>query len=112
MVNPLQQFAVGEIDSTYIQLDPRRPIRLDTTQIGGRTARETRGLWRMINYPMGGSYIRYAFLDEPTNRLFVYYGMVFSPVPRYDKREFQRQLEIIGTTFRTREDEERMAAAR
>lgn len=107
----LEQFAVGELDSTYVQLDPRRPIRVDTTGINGRTARETRGLWRMIGYPMGGSYIRYAFVDETTDRLYVYYGMVFSPVPRYDKREFMRQLEIIGTTFRTRADEERMAAA-
>lgn len=107
----LRQFAVGQIDSTYIQLDPRRPITTDTTQIGGRTTRETRGLWQMIGYPMGGSYIRYTFLDPETDRLYIYYGMVFSPVPRYDKREFLRQMEIIGTTFRTREDEAHAAAS-
>ncbi|MEM6327117.1 MAG: DUF4837 family protein [Bacteroidota bacterium] len=106
----LEQFAVGELDSTYIQLDPRRPVTTDSVQIGERPADETRGLWRMIGYPMGGSYIRYAFVDEATDRLYVYYGMIFSPVPRYDKREFLRQMEIIGTTFRTREDEERAGA--
>ena len=105
------RFARGEIDSSFVQLDPRRPVRRDTVQINGRTARETRGLWRMVNYPMGGAYIRYAFVDEATDRLFVYYGMVFSPVPRYDKREFLRQMEAIATTFRTQADEPQAAAA-
>lgn len=107
----LATFARGEIDSSFVQLDPRRPVRQDTVQINGRTARETRGLWRMINYPMGGAYIRYAFVDEATDRLFVYYGMVFSPVPRYDKREFLRQMEAIATTFRTQADEPQATAA-
>ncbi|MEM1054861.1 MAG: DUF4837 family protein [Bacteroidota bacterium] len=106
----LETFARGEIDSSYVQLDPRRPVTSDTLAIGGRTAVEKRGLWRMINFPMGGSYIRFSLVDEATDRLYVYYGMVYSPVPRYDKREFMRQLEITGRTFRTAADEARTEA--
>ena len=98
----LEQFAVGEIDSTYIQTDPRRPVMTEAVELAGRPAVETRGLWRMIGFPMGGPYIRYAFIDE--GRLFVYYGMVFSPSPRFDKREFLRQLEATATTFYTARD--------
>ena len=100
----LEQFALGTFDSSYVQLDDRRPTSADTVEIGGRPALETRGLWRMTQDVMGGSYVRYALVDPATNTLYVYYGMIFAPDRRLDKRKFLRQMESIGYTLRTRDD--------
>ena len=96
----LAQFALGVFDGSYVQQDPRRPVRRDTAQVGPYRAAETRGLWRMTEDLMGGAYVRYAFVTED-DRLFLYYGMIFSPDRTLDKREFLRQMEVIGTTIRT-----------
>lgn len=96
----LAQFALGSYDGSFVQQDPRRPVRRDTAQIGPFVAQEKRGLWRMTGDLMGGSYVRYAFVT-PDDRLFLYFGMTFSPSRTLDKREFLRQMEVIGTTIRT-----------
>ena len=96
----LAQFALGSYDGSYVQQDPRRPVRRDTVRVGPFPALEKRGLWRMVGDLMGGAYVRYAFVTDD-DRLFLYYGMTFSPSRTLDKREFLRQMEVIGTTIRT-----------
>ena len=98
----LRQFAVGVFDGSFVQQNPRRPVARDTVAVGPYTAREQRGLWRMTEDLMGGPYVRYAFLDG--DRLFVYYGMIYSPDRSLDKREFLRQMEVLGTTIRNGPD--------
>lgn len=100
----LRQFAVGSTDSAYVQLDDQRPVRTDTVRVGERPALETRGLWYMVNDLMGGAYVRYALVDEATDRLIVYYGMTFAPDRTLDKRKLLRQMEAIGHTLRTEAD--------
>ena len=100
----LQEFARGTEDSSYVQTDDQRPETSETVTLAGRTALETRGLWYMTNDVMGGAYIREAFVDPATNRLYVYYGMTFAPDRTLDKRKFLRQMEAIAHTFRTRAD--------
>ena len=95
----LEVFARGVLDSSYVQTDATRPIRRDSLTIAGHPAVEQRGFWYMTNDIMGGSYIRQAFVDPASERLFVYYGMVFAPNRRYDKREFIRQMEVIGRSI-------------
>ena len=96
----LEVFARGMLDSAYVQMDALSPVVQDTVQIAEQDALETRGLWRMKNDLMGGAYLRYAFVDPESNRLFLYYGMVFAPNRKLDKREFVRQMEVIGRTVR------------
>ena len=107
----LEQFAEGVLDSSYVQLDDQRPESNATTEIAGRPAREQRGFWYMTNDLMGGSYLRYAFLDEETDRLYLYYGMTFAPDRTLDKRKFLRQMEALAYSFRTQADLEAEAAA-
>lgn len=107
----LETFARGVLDSSFVQLDDQRPETTDTAEIAGRTASEKRGFWYMTNDVMGGSYIRFAWVDEATDRLYVYYGMTFAPDRRLDKRKFLRQMEAIPYTFRTRADLARETAA-
>lgn len=107
----LETFAEGSIEGSYVVQDFRRPVETETVPLAGREAHEQRGLWVMSDRSMGGPYIRYAFVDRATDRLYVYYGMTFAPSRTLDKREFLRQMEAIATTFRTAEDEARAAAA-
>ena len=100
----LEEFARGVYDSSYVQTDDQRPTTTDTVTVAGRTALETRGLWYMTNDVMGGAYIREAFVDPATDRLYVYYGMTFAPDRTLDKRKFLRQMEAIAHTFQTRAD--------
>lgn len=106
----LEEFARGSEDSSYVQIDDQRPIETDTVEIAGRPAVETRGLWYMVGDVMGGAFIRHAFVDEATDRLYVYYGMTFAPSRQLDKRKFLRQMEALGYTFRTRADLDAEAA--
>lgn len=107
----LEEFARGSYDSSYVELDDQRPMASEPVEIGGRPALETRGFWRMTQDVMGGSFIREALVDPETNTLYVYYGMIFAPDRRLDKRQFLRQMEAIGYTLRTRGDLAREAPA-
>ncbi len=100
----LEQFARGSFDSSYVELDATRPLAADSVEIGPRTALETRGFWRMTQDVMGGSYVRYALVDPETDTLYLYYGMIFAPDRRLDRRKLLRQMEAIGYTLRTRGD--------
>lgn len=100
----LEEFARGSEDSSYVQTDDQRPTTSETVTVAGRPALETRGLWYMTNDIMGGAYIREAFVDPATDRLYVYYGMTFAPDRTLDKRKFLRQMEAIAHSFRTRAD--------
>ena len=100
----LEAFARGSLDSSYVQMDDQRPVEVDTVEIGGRPALETRGFWYMTNDVMGGAYIRHALVDREANVLYVYYGMTFAPDRTLDRRKFLRQMEAIGHTLRTRAD--------
>ncbi|HSW67831.1 MAG TPA: DUF4837 family protein [Bacteroidales bacterium] len=67
------------------------------TQLNGRFAVETRGLWEVEGDFMGGPFINYTFVDETTNRIVTLDGYVYAPRDR--KRDLIRQLEaIIHTT--------------
>jgi hypothetical protein len=118
-----RRFVRGADDSTYIRVEDRfpdrRPIVTDTVGLNGRFALETRGTWYLgredgRSAGMGGPFVNYAFYDDDTGRFYMIDGMVFAP--RFDKREFLRQMEAIAHTFRTRDDDfavtgERLAEA-
>ncbi len=100
----LETYARGVLDSSYVEIDDQRPVAMKGVEINGRTAQEKRGFWRMTYDVMGGSYVRYAFLDPATDRLYVYYGMTFAPDRTLDKRKFLRQMEAIGYSFESAAD--------
>jgi len=107
-----RRFVRGADDSTYIRVEDRfpdrRPVVTDTVSLAGRFALETRGTWYLgrddgRSAGMGGPFVNFAFYDEDTGRFYMIDGMVFAP--RFDKREFLRQMEVIAHTFRTRDDD-------
>ncbi len=72
--------------------------------IDGRAAIESRGLWEMKNFLMGGPYVNYLIADKPNNRYIVVEGFVFAP--SIDKRDYMFELESIAKTIKFKEDKD------
>ena len=61
--------------------------------IDGQYGRLIRGLWKMENDFMGGPFISLSTYDEANNRIITIEGEIFAP--KFDKREYLRELEAI-----------------
>ncbi|MDN5203578.1 DUF4837 family protein [Fulvivirgaceae bacterium BMA10] len=85
----------------YITYQPIFPIKTEKFTFNGNFAVKGRGLWRVNDNSLGGPYICYVFVDEALNRL--YYVEGFVAAPGKDKKELIRELEIILSTFKTKE---------
>lgn len=68
----------------------------------GRTFGELRGLWEVKNDYMGGPFIEHIFYDKPGKNLIFLECFVYAP--RYDKRNYLRQVESIIYSFEWEED--------
>lgn len=93
------QYIFGSDSTTYMKTERDVPVHTREVNFKGRYAVETRGLWRLNNMVMGGPFVSYTFVDEPTNRLYYIEGFVYAPGE--DKREPIREVEAILHTFKT-----------
>lgn len=59
----------------------------------GTLATETRGLWNVVGDFMGGPYISLTFLAKDESKVICVDGYVYAP--KYDKRNYLRQVEAI-----------------
>ncbi|MFV1980955.1 MAG: DUF4837 family protein, partial [Rhodothermia bacterium] len=96
-----KQYIRGTFEGSYVEVDRRRPVTSENIDFLDRFGYETRALWHMTGDAMGGPLVNYSFYDEEQRRIYMIDGMVFAP--RYNKREFLRQVEAIAYTFRTEE---------
>ncbi|RMB57945.1 DUF4837 family protein [Dokdonia sinensis] len=69
---------------------------LNKTEIDGKPAWETRGLWEVDTDFLAGPFINYAIRDEENNRYVIIEGFIFSP--SIDKRDNMTELEAILLT--------------
>jgi hypothetical protein len=70
---------------------------------GGYTV-ETRGIWKMQNDFMGGSFLSYTFIDKVNNKVITLDGYIYHP--NEVKMGYIRQLEAIffGLQFNTQDN--------
>lgn len=66
--------------------------------LNGFYAKEYRGLWNMENDFMGGPFLHYTLVDEKNNRVIELDAFVYAP--KFEKREYLRELEAILKTFK------------
>lgn len=102
-----RRYMQGE-QAGFARIDYRRPLEVEQADFLGRYAYEMRGLWYMVQErepgsyemvsAMGGPFVTYAFYERQQNRIYLMMGSVFAP--KFDKREFLRQMEVIAHTFR------------
>ncbi len=60
---------------------------------------EMRGAWKTNNFSVGGTFISYTFVDQPSNRLYYIEGFIIHPNEKH--RELIREMESLLTTFRS-----------
>ncbi len=65
---------------------------------------EARGLWRIKDDFMGGPFVNITFVDEENSRLIVLDGFVYAP--KFDKRDYMRQVEALMHSVKVYEKEE------
>jgi hypothetical protein len=82
----------GSYMQTYLEYVPREK----EINLKGIYVKELRGLWQMEGDFMGGPFISYSMVDEPNNRVITIDGYIFAP--KFDKREFIRELEALALT--------------
>lgn len=89
-----KKYIQGAVDSTYMQSYAEFVPKEREISINGLYAKELRGLWFIKGDFMGGPYINYTFVDEKRNQVICIDGYVFAP--KFDKREFLRELEAFA----------------
>ncbi len=93
----------GSYMTTYRGEMKLRPLFREI-DFNDKYAIEARSLWRVQGDFMGGPLVTYTFVDENTNRLFMIDGWVFAP--KYDKRDYMRQVEAIIWSLSFEKEEE------
>ena len=83
----------GPEPNTYMITEMQYPPSHNPLEINNAYTIEMRGLWRTEGYFMGGPFINYSIVDSKNKRIITVDGFVYAP--RFDKREYLRQLEAI-----------------
>ncbi len=95
----------GSFMTTYPELEPE----FREVNFNGYYAVEARSLWRVEGDFMGGPFVNYTLVDEARNRLVILDGFVYAP--KFDKRDYLRQLEALIYSLKFPEGENQVAVA-
>lgn len=86
----------GPVDGSYMTTDTTTFMpESKVVGINGQEWIETRGFWRVEGDWMGGPFINYVTFDTITKQYIGIDLYVYSPSPKYPKRNYIRQLEAL-----------------
>ena len=101
--NMMQENVPGMVDNSYMTISSEIEPGLNVMKYKNRNFVEMRGLWEVKNDFMGGPFVIHAFYDKNNpSEIIVVEGFVYAP--RYDKRDYIRQVESILYSFDWKED--------
>ena len=83
----------GFRDSSYMAVYKEYIPNTKEINLANTYTIEYRGLWNMKNDFMGGPFIHYTLVDERRQRVINIDGFVYAP--KFNKREYLRELEAI-----------------
>ena len=93
----------GMVDNSYMTISSEITPGLSVMKYKNHNFIEMRGLWEVQNDFMGGPFVIHVFHDKNNpGELIVVEGFVYAP--RYDKRDYIRQVESILYSFEWKED--------
>ena len=95
----LEIYIRGTREDAFTRTDRRRSMETRSIQINGKPTYESKGMWVMNDFSMGGPFINYTIYDETQQRIYFMEFGQFSP--RYRQRRFLYQFEAIARTFET-----------
>jgi len=85
------------MEGSYMILNPDIFPGCRNIETGGRAITELRGLWEAHNDFMGGPFLSHSFLSPDGSEVITLDAFVYAP--RYDKRNYLRQVEAILYTY-------------
>ena len=93
--NDFGKYVHSDIEDTYILInDVDLPMLSWDKTIGGRFAREFRGIWEMENDFMGGPFLSYVIVNEDEKKMLQIDGFIMAPGKA--KRNMMQQIELIA----------------
>ena len=100
----LEKNVPGMLEGSYMttSMVKEKEPQLKWVKYKNRNFGELRGLWEVQNDYMGGPFVQHAFYDKSGKNIIVLEGFVYAP--RYDKRNYLRQVESIIYSFDWAED--------
>ena len=87
----------GMFDGTYMTTSEFTVPMLRYATYKGRSFAEARGLWEVHNDYMGGPFVSHSFYTPDGQSILVLEAFVYAP--KYDKRQYLRQVESILYSF-------------
>ena len=93
----LQNNVPGMFENTYMTIaDVQRPS-IEYKRYKGLDFAELKGFWEVQNDFMGGPFVSHAFYSKDGKDIIVLFAFVYAP--KYDKRQYLRQVESIIYSF-------------
>ncbi len=83
----------GMYDNTWMTTSESFPVTVSYLSYRGRKFVQTRGYWEVENDYMGGPFVSHSFYSPDGNFIIVAEAFVYSP--KYDKRQYLRQVESL-----------------
>lgn len=93
----LKKFVPGSLPGSYMTTDTVYPLNYDQFYLKEKYIAELKGLWRTEKDFMGGPFLSFTTVDEKRNRIVTVDAYTYSP--KFDKRNYMRQLEAILFTL-------------
>ena len=87
----------GQFDNTYMTTSLAIEPTVKSLRYKGRDFLETRGFWEVYNDFMGGPFVSHSFYSPDGKEIIVLEAFVYAP--KYDKRQYLRQVESILYSF-------------
>ena len=93
----------GMFDGSYMTTSAAQEPVTRSLSFKGRPFMETRGFWEVEGDFMGGPFVSHSFYSQDGKDIIVLEAFVYAP--RYDKRQYLRQVESLLYSFEWKKDE-------
>ena len=98
----LQENVPGMFENTYMTTAEYIAPTMEFIKYKGREFAQTRGYWEVYNDYMGGPFVSHSFYSPDGSEIIVTEAFVYAP--RYDKRQYLRQVESLLYSFEWKKD--------
>ena len=83
----------GMFEGSWMTTSANFPVQVEYNRYRGRDFAQMRGYWEVENDFMGGPFVSHSFYSRDGSEIIVLDAFVYAP--RYDKRQYLRQVESI-----------------
>lgn len=100
----LKENVPGMFEGTYMTTSTAMAPEIEYVKYRGREFAQVRGYWEVENDYMGGPFVSHSFYSQDGSEIIVAEAFVYAP--KYDKRQYLRQVESILFSWEWKEKTE------